>query len=333
MTSRRTFLAAAAAAFGARSLVGRAWAAQPVIVLTGFGLLPNFIEIMNAYSGGHFKAAGLDARVIGTHGTAVEMQELIAGRAAFGRVAALDQMNAVAKEHTPFVAVATICQGSTFQLVSLKEKPIDTAAALAGKTVGIVSVGGSTEMLLDLILRKAGLPNGSVKREAVGDNPGAVEFVRRGRIDCFIASLNTVVAIESSGTKLAYWSTDRYAPMPGQVYLTTRAVIASEPDLVKRFLAAIKASVDDLLTKPLGPIFTRASKDFDIPGLSDLARVVAVQQATAQQLWLVDGRQNLLRNNPPRWTEGVATLRAAGIDPGEPTTLYTNRFIDAVLKA
>ncbi len=330
--TRRAFLAAAAAA-GVAPFIGRARAADKITVLTGFGLLPNFIEIMNAYSGGYFRKEGLDATVVGAHGTAIEMQQMIAGQAAFGRVAALDQMNAIAKQHVPFVSVATLCQGSTFQVISLKEKPIETAEALKGKTVGVVSVGGSTEMLLDLMLHKVGIAKDAVKREAVGDNPGAVEFVRRGRIDCFIASLNTVVAIERSGAAIVYWSTDRYAEMPGQVYLTTRSVIDASPDLVLRFCKAMKGSVEELLSQPLEPIFRRAARDFDIPGLTDMATVVAMQQATAKQLWLADGTANLLRNMPRRWDAGVATLRGAGVtDIGEPGSLYTNRFIEAAMK-
>jgi len=88
------------------------------------------------------------------------------------------------------------------------------------------------------------------------------------------------------------------------------------------------------LAKPRSPIFGRARQDSDIPGLADMAKVVAVKQATAAQLWLVDGKQNLVRNNPARREAGVATLRAAGLaDIEDPTTLYSNRFIDAVLKA
>jgi NitT/TauT family transport system substrate-binding protein len=304
-----------------------------VTVLTGFGLLPNFIDLMNAYSGGHFAKAGLDAKVLGANGTAREMQQMIAGQAQFGRVAALDQMNAVAKQGVPFIAIATLCQGSSFLLVSPKDKPISDAAALKGKIVGVVSVGGTTEMLLDLILQKVGIAKDDVKREAVGDNPGALEFVQRGRIDCFITSLNSVVAIERAGGAIEYWSTDRYAPMPGQVYLTTAAVIAQQPDMVRRFLRAMKGSVDELLSQPTAPIFARAQKDFDIPGLKDMDAAVAIQKATAEKLWLVDGKDNLLRNVPARWKSGVETLRGAGVaDLKDPDALYTNRFIDEVLK-
>ena len=333
MTTRRAFLAGAAT-LAASLPAAAAPAGAPVTVLTGFGLLPNFIEIMNAYSGGHFARQGLDATVMGANGTAREMQQMIAGQAQFGRVAALDQINAIAKQDVPLVAVATLYQGSTFQLVSLKDKPVARAEDLAGKIVGVVSVGGTTDIFLDLILRKAGLAKDAVQRETVGDNPGAAELIRRGRIDCFIASLNTVVAIERSGGGIVYWSTDRYAPMPGQVYLTTRAVLGARPDLVLRFLKAMKGSVDELLSQPIAPIYRRAAKDFDIPGLADMATAVAVQEATARQLWLADGTANLLRNEPQRWAAGVATLREAGLaDIKDPAALYSNELIDAALKA
>jgi len=332
MRTRRAFLAGAALAASLAPL-RLARAAEPMTVLTGFGLLPNFIEIMNTYSGGYFAKEGLDAKVLGANGTAREMQQMIAGQAEFGRVAALDQMNAIAKQKVPFVSIATICQGSTFHLVSLKEKPVRTAEELRGKTVGVVSVGGSTEMLLDLMLKKVGVAKDDVKRESVGDNPGAVEFISRGRIDCFLTSLNSVIAIQRSGTAIEYWSTDRYAPMPGQVYITTAEVIEKKPALVGHFLRALKASVEELLSQPVGPIFARAAKDFDIPGLANLDAVVAVQKATAEQLWLADGRNNLLRNEPERWQAGVETLRAAGMaELGDPSALYTNTFIDAALK-
>ena len=120
----------------------------------------------------------------------------------------------------------------------------------------------------------------------------------------------------------------------GQVYLTTKSIIDTSPDLVLRFCKAMKASVDELLSQPLAPIFERAARDFDIPGLTDMDKAVATQQATAKVLWLADGRENLLRNVPRRWVAGVATLRDEGVTGiPDPTALYTNQFIDAALKA
>jgi ABC-type nitrate/sulfonate/bicarbonate transport system substrate-binding protein len=306
--------------------------AQKAIVLTGFGLLPNFIEIMNAYSGGHFARQGMDVQVVGSTGTAREMQQLVANQAQFGRVAALDQMIATSRQNVPLLAIATICQGSSFQLVSAKDKPIRKAEELKGKTVGIVSTGGSTDVFLDLILAKVGVAKDAVQRQPTGDNPGALEFLRRGRVDCFFCSLNTVVALQRSGAQIEYWSTDRYSPMPGQVYITTQTIAREMPDLVLHFLRAIKASVDELLTQPIAPIFHRAAADFEIPGLADMDTAVAVQQTTMKQLWLSEGRPNLLRNVDHLWADGATALRQASLASVDPTTLYTNRFIDQALK-
>ena len=76
------------------------------------------------------------------------------------------------------------------------------------------------------------------------------------------------------------------------------------------------------------PIFERAAKDFEIPGLRDVDALVAVEKVTADRLWLSEGRENLLRNVPKLWKSGVDALRTNNIgDPGEPETLYTNQFV------
>jgi NitT/TauT family transport system substrate-binding protein len=172
------------------------------------------------------------------------------------------------------------------------------------------------------------------ERQAVGGTAGAIEFVKQGRIDCFISSLSVVVALEQAGEKIVYWSTDRYAPMPGNIYMATPEVIAAKPDLVVRCLRSLKASVDELMTRPTGPLFERAAKDFDIPGLQKLDTQVAYLKRVVDEAWLSQGRENLLRNVPSLWASGVGALRSAGIvDIKDPTALYTNRFVDEALKA
>ena len=64
----------------------------------------------------------------------------------------------------------------------------------------------------------------------------------------------------------------------------------------------------------------------------DLA--AAVEEAGRDQLWLSEGRENLLRNVPRLWTEGADALRRAGVaDIKDVAALYTNRFIDEARKA
>jgi len=333
---RRTLLKGAAGVAltaGFPGIISKAIAADRITVLTPFGFLPDFIEIMNAAAGGHFAKFGIDATVLGAHGASQTTQEIVADQAQFARNAGIDLISAVGKGHLPLVSIATLDQGGTFLMVSLRDKPIADGNALKGTTVGIVSVGGSTETFLNLILAKVGLPRDAVKREVVGNSPGALQFIRSGRIDCFICSINVVVTLERMGEPIVSWSMDKYAPMPGQIYMATRATITQKSDLTVRFLKAMTASVNEIMTKPLAPIYDRAAKQYNIPGLKNSDLTVAVEEAAIKRLWLSEGRENVMRNVPALWQSGVDAMHNLGVIAStDATPLYTNKFIDEALK-
>ena len=148
--------------------------------------------------------------------------------------------------------------------------------------------------------------------------------------DSFIASIQVVVALQRMKEDVEIWSTDRYAPMPGQCYISSRQLIEQKPDLYTRAMKAMYASAREIMTKPLQPIFERAAKDFEIPNIRNVQDLVEVEKATAERLWLSEGPENLLRNVPKLWKSGVDALRDNKVaDPGDPEALYTNRFVDA----
>ena len=325
---RRLFLSAAAMV-----AVRPARAQGAVTVLTPFGFIVDFLEVLNAQSGGHFKAAGLEAQVLGAGGAAAAMQQLAAGRAQFSRGAAIDQMKAVSAQNLPIVSIATLFQSSTFWVMSDKAKPIRTAEDLRGKRIGVVSIGGTTENFLDLLLTKARAPRAETPREVVGNNPGAFALVQQGRIDGFIASSNVGNALLRSGAPLEWFSTDKYAPMPGQSYFTTQAVIDRSPDQVLAFVRALKASVDEMIRGPIAPIIDRAATVFEIPGIRDRAALVHTAEENIP-LWLSEGRENLLRNVPALWRQARDSLSEAGLATiADETRLYTNAFVDQANKA
>jgi ABC-type nitrate/sulfonate/bicarbonate transport system substrate-binding protein len=332
MTTRRDFLtgtAALGAALVASPAVLRAQAREAVTVMTPFGFISDFIEMMNAVSGGHFAAQGLDVKLIGGQGTASAITQLIAGQVALIRASSIDQMQAVAKSGSPLVCVSTLYQASTFHMISLRDKPIRTAEELKGKTVGIVSVGGTTEIFLDLMLQKVGLRKEDAKREVTGNSPGALQILQQGRVDCFMAAINVVVTLQRMNAPIEVWSTDKYAPMPSQGYVVSRQTMEQKPDTILKLVKGLKASVDEMIAKPTRPIFERAGKDFEIPGLRDMDSLIAVSDAARDRLWLSEGRENLMRNVPRLWEEGASALKRYGVaDVADVSALYTNRFID-----
>ena len=334
MNNRREFLSTAAALSVSASLPGiaRAQRGDPFVFCTGFGFIADFLEIMNAQSGGHWRDVGIDAKVIGAQGAAQAIQQLAAGQAHMIRTASIEFMRAVAAQNLPLLSVATIYQGSTFSVISPEEAPLRSIQEMRGKTIGIVSIGGATDVFLDLMCAKTGIPKADLRREVVGNNPAALGLVRQKRIDGFIASSGVLAALQTAKEKIVHWSTDHYAPMPSQCYFVTRGLVEKQPDLVVRALRGLKASVDQVVAGPIGPLIARASKDFDIPGRRNLDALTANSEV-AKVLYFSQGKENLMRNVPKLWRDGADAMAKAGLGDLTKTvdTLYTNRYLDLAL--
>ena len=71
---------------------------------------------------------------------------------------------------------------------------------------------------------------------------------------------------------------------PGQCYVTTQQVIDTKPELLTRAIKALHASAEEMVDKPLKPLFERASKDYDIPGIKGIDSLVAAEKAVIDQL-------------------------------------------------
>jgi len=329
-------LGTALAGFGAAAaLAGQPALAQaltPFTAITRFGFIADFGELMNAHSAGHFRAQGLQSTVLGGQGTGQAVTQLIAGQAKFTRASGLDIARAVYAANAPLLVIATLYQGSNWYVISHKDKPIRTAQDMRGKKMGVVSVNGTTENFLDLMLTSVGGRPEDTAREAVGNSPAAFQFVKQGRIDGFIAAFSVAIALREAKEPFEYFTSDRYAPMPSQVYATTRDVAEKDPELVVRFLKGLKASVDDLLTLDYNVILDRISRDFEVPGIRNRAPLIAIARE-AKDLWFSEGRENLMRNVPALWDKGAAAINRSGLfRVDDINRLYTNRFIDAALR-
>jgi len=307
-------------------------AAEPLTFMTPFGFIPDFLEMMNMVSGGFLAREGFAPTLLGGQGAVSTAQQLLTGAVSFVRLTAIDQFVAVAKG-AAFVSIATLYQGSTFHVISARDKPVNSAEDFKGKTIGIVSVGGSTEQLLEIMLRSVGITKADVTTQVVGNSPGAMQYLRQGRIDCFINSIGVVVALKTANEPIINWPTDRYAPMPSQIFVTTREVIEKKPDTVVRFLKALKASTEDMLRGDLKAIFERASHDFEIPGMKNPDEQVALMRFIMENPWMAEGRENFLRNIPGLWAKAAKGIGGAGIATvSNVEALYTNTFIEQALK-
>ena len=238
---------------------------QKIKYLTPFGFILGFTEVLYAKSGGFFAKQGLDVAVEGGRGSAMAVQQVSAGNALISRTGGTDLIKAYAKEPS-VVAVGECFQKNIFYVMSHADKPIKSPTDMAGKKIGVVSTGGATENLLDMMLVSKDVPITSVPREVVGNAPGAFEFVKLGRIDAFIATNDTFFALQSDKLPVYGFSCDDFAPSPGQVYMVSKKGLDTQTENIAKFMRGTQAAIGDMIAKKanLLPVIESMVKEFDI---------------------------------------------------------------------
>jgi NitT/TauT family transport system substrate-binding protein len=329
--SRRGVLAGLAAA-GAATVCGpisvRAQSPTKLLFMEPFDLALEYMHEMNAVVGGHFEKQGLDVSISNARGTAIGIQQVVAGQAAVTRVGALDLMKAAAAQDTPLISVATSLQEAIFSLISLKSAPIKSAADMRGKTIGVASMGGGQENTLNLLLASGGVPVSEVPRQAIGSSAGNVELLKQGRVAGFFATVENTLLLRRAGEPIEVWSASSTAPMPGGVILMTKAFTEKNPDTVLKFVRGMRNSALEILDADPGMILDRITQKYQVDANADRQfRIEAIKAYNG--LTVAAGKENVMRNVPAIWDKAAALVTQANIAKvPDIKALYTNTFVD-----
>jgi NitT/TauT family transport system substrate-binding protein len=198
--------AAACAACAALTLLAAAVGAQalekPKLTI-GVGGKPLFyyLPLTIAERQGYFKAEGLDVEILDFPGGARALQALLGG--------SVDLVSG-AYEHTVSQQAkgqnieALVLQGKDAGIVlglqKAKAASYKSPADLKGMKIGVTAPGSSTNMFVNILLAKAGLPPDSVSIIGVGATAGAVAIMKKGELDA-ISNLDPVISqLEVDGT-------------------------------------------------------------------------------------------------------------------------------------
>jgi ABC-type nitrate/sulfonate/bicarbonate transport system substrate-binding protein len=333
---RRGFMAGAGSAGLALTVrPALAQGARPITFVTPFAYILAFVDILYTKAAGYFEREGLDVTIEQGRGSAMALQQVLGGNGLLSRTGGPDHVKASGRPGgDAVIAVGTISQGSPFYVISGPQRPIRKPEDMAGRTVGILSVGGATENLLDVMLVARGVPRDSVKRETVGNSPAGLALIAQGRIDGYIVSAGVPVALAAAKQDFVSWNTDEVAPIPGQVYLARRDALDQNGDLITRFLRAVKRSLDEMLDGKVN-VQTVLQKiaPFDVAEARNSQTAPDVLR-NEMQFWVTAGRENVLRNVPERWQRGYDLMAAAGFAPSgaDVARLYTNRYVEEALR-
>jgi len=261
---------------------------------------PNAVHagVYRALAAGYYRKAGIDLKVVQPTSTQETLKLIDARRAQFGLADGSD-VAALIDKGGDAQAVMALVRRPLGGLIALRSEHLRSPAGLAGKTVGVTGVP-SDLAVLDTELRHSGVDPKRVRVATVGFNGG--EALLAGRIAAFTGFIpDDGVALSVSGHPIEAFALDRYGgpAYPGLVAFTTRALIRSEPRLVRAFVAATVHGYRDTLADPTRSLaeleaanpslphrLTRASLGVYLP-LFDRSGAIGAANVQAMSSWML----------------------------------------------
>ena len=202
---RRTTLKSLAGAAGVIAVSG--CASEPGdgaagIRLAFCGQLLCVVPYEVARARGHFAAQGLAVELVYTRGGNAAMQALVGGAVDYAGTS-FDVALQAAANGAPIRRVASTGRLPLFALATspAQAAAIDSAAALAGRTVGISALGNADHALLLFLLDQAGADAGAVRFAAIGTN--VFDALRIGQVDAAMLQEPALsLIVEAGGREL-----------------------------------------------------------------------------------------------------------------------------------
>jgi NitT/TauT family transport system substrate-binding protein len=199
-------------------------------------------------SKGFFEDEGIDLTIETATGGAAIVPAVTSGDYQFGFSNMLSLMVAAEKGlDIKVVSAAVATTGDTskdFGAVIVKgDSPVATMADLAGKTVSSNSLGNINDTVVRTLIDQDGGDSSTTNFVEVAF-PDAQAAVENGQIDAaFVVEPFVTAALEAGDKVVSYAYADFDPKLDIASYFTTGDFISSNPDLVKKFQAAMKKSL------------------------------------------------------------------------------------------
>lgn len=305
--------------------------ARDATFITPFQHIINYADVYVGIQEGFFAAEGLRIDVIGGTGTASSVSQVTANQGLVGKAAAVNTCPLIADTGAAIITVAQGDQKSQYSVASKPDNPLTHPEQWQGKTIGVISKGGSTELLLDAMSVAEGLDPTKVRKVVTGADVGSLEFLNRGEVDGFITYLGSETAFKQRNIELNYLNTDEFAKMPGDSYFVKTADVEKEAEAIIGFLRASRKGYQ-FLEKPenLDKVLS-AVGEFNKVEVSD--EELAKLKVEAQKTLCKPVSGDYLAIDMPAWESAVELMRKSGImkDTARPVgDFVTTQFVDQI---
>ncbi|PVG80783.1 hypothetical protein DDE18_21260 [Nocardioides gansuensis] len=277
---------------------------------TAFGYNVGNAPEMVAREAGFFADLGLNGQVISSTGTPQAMSGLLSGGTHYSRFQSISALITIANEDAPFVAFGTPVQRSAFEMQSMAEAPVKGIEDLEGQAVGVVSAGGTTDQLVDLMAVKAGIDPKSIERKVTGLGTAAYQFAKKGEVAAWIGSAAEREALEAAGSPVKAWNFDDVMPVPADSYISTLEEVEKNRDVMVKMLAGFYQGLEYVCDE--------SNDEQTIEWVRKYNREITPEDAQKQldlvrPLYLAAGEDQLMVMRPESWESMQEALLEAGL--------------------
>ena len=150
---------------------------------------------------------------------------------------------------------------------------ITTAADLKGKRIGIPGKYGSSWIMLQALLKSAGLTTSDVTIVEFPDF-GQATALQQGAVDAATGFANNEpIQLKRAGVDTVVLAVDAITPLPGPGLVTGTATLAAKHDALAAFTKATLRAMDEIAADP------QKGLDASFEVVPDLAKDPALQRA------------------------------------------------------
>jgi NitT/TauT family transport system substrate-binding protein len=196
---------------------------------------------------GYFRDQGIEFEYRAGQGTGDAMKQLLAGN---GDVAFVgpEVMYFTVDQGGDAVGIYNTYPQNIFVVMSWPDAGIRAPADLKSKTIGVLSQASTSRYTVLTLLATAGLKEADVTLVATGPSPAPL---LERKVDAWSTITTTADAVQrQSGQSFAFLAARDYLNLPTDIFATTRQLYAERPDLLVRFLRAVRQGTEYMIAHP-----------------------------------------------------------------------------------
>jgi NitT/TauT family transport system substrate-binding protein len=279
----------------------------------------SFVPLDVGVAAGIFARHGLAIQSVAFTGSARLQQGLAADSIDIG-LGSGPELAMVAKG-APSIGVAALVLSPRMTVTVGRNTPIRDAAELRGKRIGVSTAGSLTQWLARELSRREGWGRDGIETIALGSDAAQIAAMKTAQIDGLVLDVATALRLEAAGEgRIVVRFGDLIKDFIQNAAYARRALVASDPDRIRRFLGGWFETID----------YMADHKEESVKVALPIVDLPPVEAARGYDEWMAaysrDGRFDPAALK--LLAQSFVDMRLLSTEP-DMRTLYTEEFLPA----